>query len=113
MDWLWLVPALGSLLGAAAAPFLGFYAGRRASIDVYTDLGLAFEKERATTAILRDEIMEMLERTTKERQRIVGERSRLEPAPKKSAEPQNNEIVGSDRESIIDQIRQRYEPRAH
>ncbi len=113
MDWLWLVPALGGLLGTVCAPFLGFYAGRRASIDVYTDLGLAFEKERATTAILRDEIMEMLERTTKERQRIVGERSRLEPPPKKGAEPEKEAISGSDRETIIDQVRARYEPRAH
>ncbi len=113
MDWLWLVPTVGGLLGAVAAPFLGFYAGRRASIDVFSDLGHLFEKERGTTAILRDEIMEMLERTTKERQRIVGERSRLEPPPKKGPEPERDEVSGSDREAIIDSVRARYEPRAH
>jgi len=113
MEWLWLVPALGGLLGTVAAPILGFYAGRRASQDTYLDLGLAFEKERTATAILRDDILGMLERTTKERQRIVGERARLEPAQKKAPEEQKDTLEGSDREAIIDQVRQRYEPRPH
>lgn len=108
-----VILACTGLLLALSAPVAGFYAGRRASIDAYSDLSIAFDKERAATAILRDEVLEMLERSQVERRRIVGERARIQqtekaqaPAPGGNGDPLQ---VGDGRDAQIMAVRARYE----
>jgi len=85
----------------------GLYAGRRGSIDTYSDLVLTFEKERTATAILRDQVDELLERITQERKRVVGERTRMEAPPKSNSAEES--MAGLSREAQLDAVRQRYE----
>ncbi len=91
----------------------GFYSGRRASIDTYSDLGAAFERERLATAILRDEIVELLERTTQERKRVVGERTRMETPTKAPEAPSGPGLTGLEREAQIEEIAARYQGHGH
>lgn len=110
VDPLSLALACVGLIVAVLAPLGGYYAGRRASIDTYQDLGLMFEKERASVANLRDEVVELLERITGERKRIVGERSRMDQTAQ-TRQPGNGDIAGLDREAQLDAVRARYEGR--
>lgn len=95
-------------LAPVSGVLTGFYAGRRASSDTYNDLLLAFERDRVATAVLRDEIVELLDRVTSERKRVVGERTRME-GPKTPAEGAGQPgLVGLEREAQIESIAARY-----
>ena len=111
--------AIGVLISILLALVAGYYSGRRASIDVYADLGAAFDKERLTGAILRDEVLELMGRIELERKRVAGLDSKMrqvEKSKQKAADegaegqPGPAEFAGMAREDIIDQISQRYQP---
>ncbi len=111
MDLHLVALALVTFLAPVSGVLAGFYGGRRASNDNYNDLVAAFERERMATAVLRDEIVELLDRVTQERKRVVGERTRMEAPPK--SEPASAGLVGVEREAQIEQVRARYEQRNH
>ena len=111
--------AIGVLISILLALVAGYYSGRRASIDVYADLGAAFDKERLTGAILRDEVLELMGRIELERKRIGGLDSKMrqvEKSKQKAADegqpagPAGSEFAGMAREDIIEQVAQRYQP---
>ncbi len=101
--------ALVTFLAPASSVVAGFYSGRRASNDTYNDLVGAFERERVATAILRDEIVELLERQVQERKRVVGERTRME-APTNAPAPNTGTVglEGAERDAQIEEIAARY-----
>ncbi len=108
-----LILACTGLACLLASPILGFYAGRRAAIDAYSDLSVTIERESLAAAGLRDQVVEMLERTTVERRRIAGERSRIDQT-KQAQEAKSNgaeQLAGLDHEAQIESVRDRYEGR--
>ncbi len=112
MDLHLLALTLVCFLAPVSGVLTGFYAGRRSSNDTYTDLLGAFERERVATAVLRDEIVELLDRVTQERKRVVGERTRMETPTKAAVADNQPGLVGQEREAQIAQIAARYGPRA-
>ena len=112
MDLHLLALTLVCFLAPVSGVLTGFYAGRRASNDTFNDLLAAFERERVATAVLRDEIVELLDRVTQERKRVTGERTRMEkPATGVAATPEGN-LQAMGRDAQLEIIKQRYEPRA-
>jgi len=85
---------------------------------VYSDLGHLFEKERLASAILRDEVLEMMGRISDERKRIAGLKAQTQQIadgtgkkPRKGAEDQAEpDFSGMAREDVIEQVKQRYQP---
>ncbi len=112
MDLHLVALAVVCFLAPVCGLLAGFYGGRRASIDTYTDLGLAFEKERVSTAILRDEIVELLERVSQERKRVTGERTRMEKPAGAAATPEVN-LQSLGRDAQLEAVKARYQPREH
>ena len=108
---------VGLGVSALIAPILGvvggFWSGRHASRDSYSDLVLQFEKDRVATAILRDQVDEMLERIGQERKRITGERTRIEAGPVGGKPPPETLPSTDGRDAQIEAVRARYEPRPH
>ncbi len=109
MDLHLLALTLVTFLAPVSGLLAGFYGGRRASQDTYNDLVGAFERERVATAILRDEIVELLERQVQERKRVVGERTRME-APTNAPAPNTATVglEGAERDAQIEEIAARY-----
>ncbi len=105
-----LALTLVTFLAPVSGLVAGFYSGRRASSDTYNDLVGAFERERVATAILRDEIVELLERQVQERKRVVGERTRMEAPANAPAGPDTSKVglEGAEREAQIEEIAARY-----
>ncbi len=90
----------------------GYYAGRRAAIEVYADLGAMFEKERLTGAILRDEVLELLGRIELERKRVAGLDSKMRQVEKQKGEKVDEppKAFEGSRDDIIEQVAARYQP---
>jgi len=104
-----LALTLVTFLAPVSGVVAGFYGGRRASNDTYNDLLGAFERERVATAVLRDEIVELLDRVTQERKRVVGERTRMEaPTTQPAADTSQVGLTGLEREAQIEEIAARY-----
>jgi len=117
MTLLLTATGIGVFLSLTLALVAGYYSGRRAAIDTYADLGAAFDKERLTGAILRDEVLELMGRIELERKRVAGLDSKARQMEKQKAKeaegaaPQAEEsFSGMAREDIIEQVKQRYQP---
>ncbi len=110
MDLHLLALTLVTFLAPVSGLLTGFYGGRRASNDTYNDLVGAFERERVATAILRDEIVELLERQVQERKRVVGERTRMEAPANAPGAPDTATVglEGAERDAQIEEIASRY-----
>ena len=112
--------AIGVLISVCLALVSGYYSGRRAAIDVYADLGAAFDKERLTGAILRDEVLELMGRIELERKRVAGLDSKMRQDAKRAEKaatgsPQEGpgdqpEFAGMGRDQIIEEVSRRYQP---